>query len=72
MSHIIKDFFTGSLILVVLLIASFLGFIHFFILNIIFHIFGALVIVFLIVFLFLFAIWLIGYLYRQLKESGRK
>jgi hypothetical protein len=31
-----------------------------------------LVIVFLIVFLFLFAIWLIGYLYRQLKESGKK
>lgn len=72
MSHIIKDFFTGSLILVVLLIASFLGFILFFILNFVFHIFGALVIVFLIVFLFFAAIWLIGYLYRQFKESGKK
>lgn len=72
MAHIIKDFFTGSLILVVLTLAAFLGLILFFILNIIFHIFGALVIVFLIVFLFFCAIWVIGFLYRQLREAGKK
>ena len=68
MAHIIKDFFTGSLILVILTLAAFLGLILFFILNVFFHIFGALV----IVFLFFFAIWLIGFFYRQLREAGKK
>jgi len=72
MAHIIKDFFTGSLILVILTLAAFLGLILFFILNVFFHIFGALVIVFLVVFLFFFAIWLIGFFYRQLREAGKK
>jgi hypothetical protein len=72
MAHIIKDFFTGSLILVVLTLAALLGLILFFILNIFFHIFGVMIIVFLIVFLLFFAIWLIGFFYRQLREAGKK
>jgi uncharacterized membrane protein YbhN (UPF0104 family) len=72
MSHVIKDFFAGSLILVVLSLSALLGFILFFILNIFFHMFGALVIVFLIIFLFFFAIWLIGFLFRRLREAGKK
>lgn len=72
MANIIKDFFTGSLILVVLPIAALLGFILFFILNIFFHIFSALATAFLIISLVFFAIWLIGFLYRQLRDSEKK
>ena len=71
MAHIIKDFFTGSLILVSLTLTAFLGFILFFILNVFFHIFGALVIVFFFIFLLFFAIWLIGFLYRKIRETGK-
>jgi hypothetical protein len=53
------------------MIASFLGFILFFILNIFFHIFGALAIVFLFVFLMFLAIWFIGFLYRQIRQTGK-
>jgi len=72
MSHIIKDFFTGSLILVALTIAAFLGSILFFFLNIFFHIFGALAIFFLFIFLIFFAIWLVGFLYRQIIQTGKE
>ena len=71
MAHILKDFFTGSLIIVILTIAAFLGFILFLILNIFFHIFGALALVFLFVFLIFFAIWLVGYVYRQLRQTEK-
>jgi len=72
MAHIIKDFFVGSVILVVLALAALLGFVLFFILNIFFHIFSALAVVFLAVFLFFSAIWLIGFLYRHMKQTGAK
>jgi len=71
MAHIVKDFFMGSLVLVALTIAAFLGFVLFLVLNIFFHIFGALAIVFLFVFLMFFAIWFIGFLYRQIRQSGK-
>ena len=71
MANVIKDFFTGSLILVALTLAAFLGFILFLILNVFFHIFGALVIFFFIIFIIFFAIWLIGFLYRKIRETGK-
>jgi len=67
MSHLIKDFLTGSAILISGIIISFAAFIVLFILWIFLHILGAFVWVFLIVFLFLAAIWLIGYIYRMIR-----
>ncbi len=51
MAHVLKDFFTGSLILVALTLSALVGFVLFLILNIFFHIFGALVVVFFLFFL---------------------
>jgi small-conductance mechanosensitive channel len=67
MSHIIKDFLTGSAILVAGILLSFAAFIILLILWIFLNILGAFVWVFFIVFLFLAAVWLIGYIYRNIK-----
>jgi len=67
MSHIIKDFLTGSAILVAGILLSFAAFIILLILWIFLNILGAFVWVFFIVFLFLAAVWLIGYIYRSIK-----
>jgi hypothetical protein len=71
MSHIIKDFLAGSAILTAGIILSFAAFILLFILWIFLNILGAFVWVFFIVFLFLAAIWLIGYIYRNIRHSGK-
>lgn len=68
MSHIIKDFFRGSLILAAGIVLSFVIFIVLLILWIFLNILGALVWVFFVVFLFLTAVWLIGYIYRKIRE----
>jgi hypothetical protein len=67
MSQIIKDFLAGSAILIAGIIISFAAFIVLFILWVFLHILGVFVWVFLIVFLFLAAIWLIGYIYRKMR-----
>lgn len=69
MSQIIRDFFRGSLILAAGVILSFAAFIVFFILWIFLNILGAFVWVFFIVFLFLASVWLIGYIYRRIKDK---
>ncbi|MCX5816589.1 MAG: hypothetical protein NTX75_10185 [Proteobacteria bacterium] len=68
MSHIIKDFFRGSLILAAGIVLSFVIFIVLLILWIFLNILGALVWVFFVVFLFLTTVWLIGYIYRKIRE----
>jgi hypothetical protein len=67
MSQIIKDFLAGSAILVAGTILSFAAFILLLILWIFLNILGAFVWVFFIVFLVLASIWLIGYIYRNIK-----
>jgi len=69
MSHILKDFLTGSAILIAGIVISFAAFIILLFLWIFLHILGAFVWIFLIVFLFLAGIWLIGYAYRKIKEK---
>ena len=71
MSHIIKDFFRGSLILAAGIVLSFVIFIVLLILWIFLNILGALVWVFFVAFLFLAAVWLIGYIYRNINDSGK-
>ncbi len=68
MAHIIKDFFMGSILLAAGIVLSFAAFIVLFVLWIFLNILGALVWVFLIVFLFFAAIWLIGYIFRKIRE----
>lgn len=72
MAHLVKDFFTGSLIVVALAVAALLGSVLFFILNFFFHMFAAVALVFLFISLLFFTIWLIGYVYRQVREPAKK
>ena len=70
MSHIIKDFLTGSAILVAGIILSFAAFIILLLLWIFLNILGAFVWVFFVIFLVFVSVWLIGYIYRNIKQSG--
>ncbi len=70
MSQIIKDFLRGSLILVAGVILSFVIFIVLLILWIFLNILGVFVWAFFIIFLILAAVWLIGFIYRNIKQSG--
>ena len=68
MAHIVRDFFTGSLIIIIGTLATFVFFIAFLILGIFFKIFIVLASMSFFVFLVFFSIWLAGFLYRKLKE----
>ena len=72
MAHVLRDFFTGSLILVALTLSALVGFILFLVLNIFFHIFGALVVVFFFIFLIFFAVWFVGFIFRKIREDRRE
>ena len=72
MAHVLRDFFTGSLILAVLTLSALAGFVLFLILNVFFHIFGVLVITFFFISLIFFAVWLIGFTYRKIREDRRE
>lgn len=72
MAHVLRDFFTGSLILVALTLSALVGFILFLVLNVFFHIFGALVVVFFFIFLIFFAIWFVGFVFRKIREDRRE
>ncbi len=72
MAHVLKDFFTGSLILAALTLSALVGCVLFLILNIFFHIFGALAVVFFFVFVIFLAIWFIGFIYRKTREDHRE
>ncbi|OPX93967.1 MAG: hypothetical protein A4E62_00193 [Syntrophorhabdus sp. PtaU1.Bin002] len=72
MAHVLRDFFTGSLILVALTLSALVGFILFLILNVFFHIFGALVVAFFFIFLIFFAVWFIGFVFRKIREDRRE
>ncbi len=72
MSQIIKDFLRGSLILAVGIILSFVIFVVLLILWIFLNILGTFVWAFFIIFLILAAVWLLGYIYRNIRQSGNK
>jgi hypothetical protein len=69
LAHILKDFFTGSLVIAAGLIISFLALLVLILLWIFFHILGALVWIFLLLFLFFGVVWFIGLMYRKIRET---
>ena len=72
MAHLLKDFLMGSTIVVLGMLFSLVASIVLLILWVFFHLLGILACVFFFIFLFFFAIWLIGFLYRKIRETGKK
>jgi hypothetical protein len=71
MAHIMRDFFTGSLIIVAGTFLSFVAFLIFLILWVFFHILGLFVWFFFYLFLLFLVIWLVGFLFRK-ALAGRE
>lgn len=72
MAHVLKDLLMGSTIVLLGMVLSLFAALVLFILWIFFHLLGALLCVFFFIFLFFFALWLIGFLYRKAGETGKK
>ncbi len=72
MAHILKDLLMGSTIVVVGMVASLALALALLILWVFFHLLGLLVCVFFFIFLFFFVLWLIGFLYRKVREVGKR
>jgi hypothetical protein len=72
MAHILKDVLMGSTIVVLGMVVSLVAALVLLILWIFFHLLGALLCVFFVIFLFFFGLWIIGFLYRKTKETSKK
>ncbi len=72
MAHVLRDFLTGSTIIVVGMLLSLAASLVLLFLWIFLHLVGALAWVFFFVFLVFFSVWLIGYVYRKFREMGNK
>jgi hypothetical protein len=70
MAHVLRDILTGSTIVVLGMLLSLVASIALLIIWVFFHIVGPLAVIFFFIFLFFVALWLIGFGYRKLKETG--
>jgi hypothetical protein len=69
MSHIVRDLFTGSVIVIAGLALSLFGLLVLVILWAVFHILNILFWIFLYIFLFFVLIWFIGFLFHKARAS---
>jgi hypothetical protein len=70
--HVIRDFLTGSVITATLAVAAVAALALALVLNILFQVFGVLVLLLLFTSLFFCAVWLIGFLVRKAREGGKE
>ena len=70
MSPVVRDFFTGSLILCIAVLSALGAFILLLVLSIFFKLFLFFASIAFILFLFFFSIWLVGFLYRKYRERN--
>jgi hypothetical protein len=68
LAQVVRDFFRGSLIVLIGTIGSLIGLILLLILWVFFHVLGGILVIFLFLFVVFFSVWLIGYAYRKMKE----
>jgi archaellum biogenesis protein FlaJ (TadC family) len=71
-AHVLKDLLMGSTIVLAGMLLSLAASIVFLILWLFFHLLGPLLCVFFFIFLFFFALWLIGFVYRKARETVKK
>ncbi len=71
-AHLIRDMLTGTTIVVLGMLASLVASILLLFLWLFFHVLGALAAAFFVILLFFAALWLVGFLYRKLKETAGK
>jgi hypothetical protein len=69
MGHIIKDFFLGALIIGAAAVLGVLGFALYLLLGAFFTVFSFFAGIFLFVFLCLGLVWLVGFIYRTMREA---
>ncbi len=72
MAQVLKDFLTGSTIVLLGMFLSLAASIALLLFWIFFHVVGILAWLFFLVFVILFAVWLIGFLYRKIREMKKK
>ena len=72
MAHVMRDILTGSTIVVLGMVLSLAASIALLILWVLLHFVGVLTYICFFIFLFFFALWLIGFMYRKIKETGTK
>ena len=71
MTHVVKDFLTGSALLITGAILGLVGFILFFILALFVKAFCVISAIFFFVFLAFGTVWLVGFLFRKAREGRR-
>jgi hypothetical protein len=69
MGHIIKDFFTGTLIIVTAVVLGLLGFAVYLIFGAFLTVFSFFAGIALFLFVCLGLMWLIGFIYRKIREA---
>ncbi len=72
MAHVLKDLMTGGAVIIAGVFLSLIAIIVLSILGLLFHIIGFVAMGLFFLFLFFFAVWLVGFLYRKIKEINRK
>lgn len=72
MAHVIKDFFTGTMLVIGGVFLSLVAVVVLFILGLFFHVVGILATGVFFLFLLFFSIWVVGFFYRKIKEMKGK
>ncbi len=72
MGHVLKDFITGSALVISGVFLSIIALLALFILGLIFHVIGILASALFFLLLVFFSIWVVGFTYRKIKELRRK
>jgi hypothetical protein len=72
MGHILRDFFAGTAIVVLGMVLSLAAFVILFIFGIFFKVLTLFTALFFFLFLFFFTVWLIGFLFRKVRETNKK
>lgn len=72
MTRVLKDFVKGGVLVVAGIVFGCIALIVLFLLGLLFQVIGIFAVVLFFVFLFFFSIWLVGFLYRKIKEIKGK
>jgi hypothetical protein len=71
MGQVLKDFLAGSALIVAGTVVGFLALVVIFILWLFLHVIGIVASALFFVLFFVFSIWLVGFIYRKLKEMKK-
>lgn len=72
MGHVLRDFFTGTFLVIAGVFLSIIALIILVVLGLFFHVIGILASGLFLVLLLFLSVWLVGYVYRKAREINRK